>query len=259
MTAGGPLVSPDNAGTPEEPFHRPAFGSSSHVPHTAASTSRPFGSPLPQAPFGSPFPYQPEGSVIGSAMGSPPRHAPFGSPLQAPAFGSGSISPSSSFANEAFFTPAAAFKPRGQHAVPGSTTGVGDAAFGTPGSVYTTPVSRFGTPSSGFGSPAFYTPAGQLGHRSAGLQPRGTPASASQYGTPAAGTATPGLHMVRPSSGAAQTGTPGDGAQQNGMEGGPFGAPAFGGKLASCVCSCAVSHCGSVHFCPCETLCDGGK
>lgn len=233
MPAGGPLVSPDNAGTPDERLHRPAFGSSSHMPHTAASTSRPFGSPLPQAPFGSPFPFQPEGSVIGSAMGSPPRHAPFGSPLQAPAFGSGSISPSNSFANEAFFTPAAALNPRGQHATPGSTTGVGDAGFGTPGSVYATPVSRFGTPSSGFGSPAFHTPAGQLGHHAAGLQPRGTPASASQYGTPAAGAATPGLHVVRPSSGAAQTGTPHDGAQQNDAEGGPFGAPAFGSKLAS--------------------------
>ena len=164
-------------------------------------------------------------------MGAPPRHAPFGSPLQAPAFGSGSIiSPSTSFANEAFFTPAATPNPRGPHAAPGSTAGVGNAAFGTPGSVYATPVSRFGTPSSGFGSPAFQTPAGQLSHHpSSGLQPHGAPASVLRCETPAAGTATPGLPIVRPSSGAAQAGTPGDGSQQNAAEG-AFGAPAFGGK-----------------------------
>ena len=234
MTAGGPVVSADNTGTPEEPLHRPAFGSSSHMPHTAASTSRPFGYLIPHAAFGSPFPHQPEGSVMGSAMGSPPRHAPFGSPHQAPAFGS--ISPPNSFANEAFFTPAATLNPRGQHAAPGSTNAVGDAAFDTPGTVYATPGSRFGTPSSGFGSPAFQTPAGQLGrHRSGmrgpGLQQVGTPASVLHFGTPAAGTATPGLTVVRPSSGAAQAGTPVDGAgQEDGVAGGPFGAPAFGGK-----------------------------
>ena len=167
--------------------------------------------------------------MIGSAMGSAPHHAPFGSPLQAPAFGSGSVSPSNSFANEAFFTPAATLNPRGQYAALGSTTGFGDAAFGTPGSVYATPVSRFGTPSSGLGSPAFETPAGQVGHHlSSGLH--GAPATMSRYETPAAGTATPGLPVVRPSSGAAQAGTPGDGPQQNGAAAGPFGAPAFGGK-----------------------------
>ena len=159
-----------------------------------------------------------------------PRHAPFGSPLQAPAFGSGSMSPSNSFANEAFFTPAATLNPRGPHAAPGSTTGVGDAAFGTPGSVYATPASRFGTPSSGFGSPVFQTPAGH--HPSSGLQPLGAPASVSRYETPAAGAATPGLSAVRPSFGAAQAGTPGDEPQQHGAAAGPFGAPAFGGKAS---------------------------
>lgn len=238
LTAGGPLVSPDETGTPEEPFLlRPAFGSSSHMPHTAASTSHPFGSPLPHAPFGSPFPQQPAGSVIASAMGPPPRHAPFGSPLQAPAFGSGSISPSTSLANEAFFTPAATLHPGAQHPAPGSTSALGDPAFGTPGSVYATPASRFGTPSSGFGSTAFQTPAGHLPRPSSGMLGsgrqlhRGMPTPMSEYGSPAAGAATPGLSAVRPSSGRPEAaGTTGDGAKKDGAAGGPFGALAFGGK-----------------------------
>lgn len=236
MTAGGPLVSPDETDTPEEPFHRAAFGSSSHMPLTAASTSRPFTSPAPHAPFGSPFPEQPEGSVIGSARGPPPRHAPFGSPLHAPAFGSGgSISPSTSLANEAFFTPAATLHPRGQHPPLASTNALGDAAFGSPGSVYATPASRFGTPSTGFGSQAFQTPAGYLPRPSSGMpgsgrHVHGTPMPMSEYGSPAAGADTPGLAAARPSSGAPQgPGSVHGDATEEGAEG-PFGAPAFGGK-----------------------------
>ena len=233
LYAGGPLVNPDSAvTTSEEPRRLPAFGAP-RVPQTAASTSRPFGSPFPHAPFGSPLSDQPEGSVMGSAVGSAPRHAPFGSPLQAPAFGSGSISPSSSFANEAFFTPAATANPRGQHAAPDSTAAAGNAAFGTPGTVYGTPGSAPGTPLSGFGSPAYHTPAARAGDHTPGMfgsGVHGTPASVSQYGTPAAGITTPGLALRGPKLTDAHADTPGVGAVGDGAASGPFGAPAFGSK-----------------------------
>ena len=238
------MVSPDSSASPAtEPFFRPAFGSASHVPHTAASTSRPFGSPFPHAPFSSPSPDQREGSVMGSAKGSAPAYAPFGSPLQAPAFGSGSISPSNSFANEAFFTPAATLNPRGQHTAPESTNAVGNAAFGTPGSIYGTPASAVGTPLSAFGSPAYHTPAANVGNRTPGLF-GSVPHSASQYGTPAAGTATPGQAVAAIQTGASYADTPPAAAVDGEAEPGPFGAPAFGKSLH-------VSRTASAPFLPC--------
>ena len=238
MYAGGLLVSPESPATMSvDPRQPPAFGAAPRVPQTAASTSRPFGSPFPHASFGSPLPDQPEGSVMGSAMGSAmgaaPRHAPFGSPLQAPAFGSGSISPSSSFANEAFFTPAATVNPRGQHTVPDSTAAAGNAAFGTPGTVYGTPGSALGTPLSGVGSPAYHTPAARVGDRTPGMFGsglHGTPASVSHYGTPAADTTTPGLTFGGAKPRAALGDTPGIDAVGDGAASGPFGASAFGSK-----------------------------